>query len=474
MKKLHKLIVIQFSKSFIPTFLVVLFMLLMQFIWKYIDDLAGKGLSPWVIGQLMFYFSASIIPMVLPLSILLASIMTFGNLGETYEIVAAKASGVSIWRLFFPLLGVIGLLGLFGFYTSNVLIPKANLKKGALLYDIRQQKPTLLIQAGVFFNGIEGISLRVKDKNSETGEMTDIVIYDQRSGGSKPIIITAEKGKMSLSKDKQFLFFTLYNGNRYEEMDKQQDYEKTYPHTTFSFREEQIIFDLQAFNFSRTDESLFKNHYQMLDIVQLNKGHDSLSNLMQVKLAGLKVSLNSYFHFNDSLRRNIKPIIDTAVKDSLLAHFDRFNQQLLVSAALNHARSARGYVDYAISDVGDTARIRNKFDMEWHRKFTLSVACIIMFFIGAPFGAIIRKGGFGMPLVISVIFYIVYHILSITGEKMVKTDTATAFSGMWIAILILTPVGILLTYLASTDSSLFDKASWKSAFMRLIFWVKRK
>ncbi len=201
---------------------------------------------------------------------------------------------------------------------------------------------------------------------------------------------------------------------------------------------------------------------------------DSLSNLIQVKLSGLKVSLNSYFHFNDSLRRNIKPIIDTAVKDSLLAQFDRFNQQLLVSAALNHARSARGYVDYAISDVGDTARIRNKFDMEWHRKFTLSVACIIMFFIGAPFGAIIRKGGFGMPLVISVIFYIVYHILSITGEKMVKTDTATAFSGMWVAILILTPIGILLTYLASTDSSLFDKASWKSAFMRLIFWVKRK
>ncbi len=445
----------------------------MQFVWLYIDDLAGKGLSAWVIAQLMFYFSASIIPMALPLSILLASIMTFGNLGETYELVAAKAAGVSIWRLFTPLILVMVLLGFFGFFTSNVLIPKANLKKGALLYDIKQQKPSLLIQDGTFYNGIEGISMRVEKRDAETGEMKNIVIYDQRQGGSKPVIITAERGKMIMGEDKRYLFFTLYNGARYEEMERQQQYDKTYPHTTFTFKEEQIVFDLQAFKFSRTDESLFKNHYQMLDVVQLNKGYDSLTTLMQHKNGLLKTSLDAYYHLNDSVNKKYKPIAP-AKADSLLAPYNRFEQQMLVTAALNTARSAKGYVDYSISDVGDTERTRIRFDIEWHRKFTLSVACLVMFFIGAPFGAIIRKGGFGMPVVISVIFYIIYHILSITGEKMVKTESTTAFSGMWLSVMVLAPIGILLAYLASTDSSLFDKASWKSAFKRLLFWAKRK
>lgn len=445
----------------------------MQFVWLYIDDLAGKGLSAWVIAQLMFYFSASIIPMALPLSILLSSIMTFGNLGETYELVAAKAAGVSIWRLFMPLIVVMVFLGFFGFFTSNVLIPKANLKKGALLYDIKQQKPSLLIQDGTFYNGIEGISMRVEKRDAETGEMKNIVIYDQRQGGSKPVIITAERGKMVMGEDKRYLFFTLYNGARYEEMERQQQYDKTYPHTTFTFKEEQIVFDLQAFKFSRTDESLFKNHYQMLDVVQLNKGYDSLTNLMQHKHVLLKTSLDAYYHLNDSVNKKYK-VIAPVKADSLLAPYNRFEQQMLVTAALNTARSAKGYVDYSISDVGDTERTRVRFDIEWHRKFTLSVACLVMFFIGAPFGAIIRKGGFGMPVVISVIFYIIYHILSITGEKMVKTESTTAFSGMWMSVMVLAPVGIILAYLASTDSSLFDKASWKSAFKRLLFWAKRK
>ncbi|MES2691324.1 MAG: LptF/LptG family permease, partial [Bacteroidota bacterium] len=301
MKKLHLLIVQQFVKSFIPTFLVVIFILLMQFIWIYIDDLAGKGLSLWVIAQLMFYLSASIIPMALPLSVLLASIMTFGNLGETYELVAAKAAGISIWKMFMPLMIVMVVLGIFGFFTSNVIIPQANLKKGALMYDIKQQKPTLLIQDGVFFNGIEGISMRVGKRDKETDELTDIVIYDQRQGGGKPIIITAEKGRMFMGDKQRYLFFTLFNGVRYEEMDKQQGYEKNFMHTKFIFKEEQIVFDLQAFKFSRTDESLFKNHHQMLNVVQLNQGYDSLGGVMIAKNRVLKTSLDAYFHFNDSL-----------------------------------------------------------------------------------------------------------------------------------------------------------------------------
>ena len=470
MKKLHLLIVRLFAKSFVPTFFVVLFILLMQFIWLYIDDLAGKGLSAWIIAQLLFYFSASIIPMALPLSILLSSIMTFGNLGETYELVAAKAAGVSIWRMFMPLIFVMLFLGLFGFFTANVLIPQANLKKGSLLYDIKQQKPTMLIQDGAFFNGIEGISMRVGKRNRQTDELTDIVIYDQRLGGSKPIIITAEKGKMDMSDDKRYLFFTLYNGARYEEMDKQQHYERNYPHTTFTFSEEKIVFDLQAFKFSRTDENLFKNHYQMLNVVQLSHGFDSLGQVVVTKTNLLKQNLNTYLRLDDSLYANMKPIFDTATQDSILNHLPRYQQQAAVATALNNARSAKGYVDYCVSDVGETLNTRIRFDIEWHRKFTLSIACIVMFFIGAPFGAIVRKGGFGLPVVISVVLYILYHIFTITGEKMVKTEASSAPFGMWLAIMVLSPIGILLTYLASTDSGLFDKASWKAAFKRLTTW----
>lgn len=469
MKKLHLLIVQQFAKSFIPTFLVVMFILLMQFVWLYIDDLAGKGLSFWIIAQLMFYFSSSIIPMALPLSILLASIMTFGNLGESYELVAAKAAGISIWRMFQPLMMVMLFLAFFGFFTSNVLIPKANLKKGSLLYDIKQQKPSILIQDGVFFNGIDGISLRVGKRDKNTDDLSDIVIYDQRQGGSRPVIMTAEKGKMVMSDDKRYLYFTLYNGARYEEMDRQSGYDRNFPHTTYNFGEEKIVFDLQAFKFSRTDENLFKNHHQMLNVMELNKGYDSLSMILAYKAKMLYRNLNNYYHLDDSLYNKLQPISLATLPDSIINNHMLFTQQQAVATALNNARSAKGYVDYGVSDMEDTIRTQIRYDIEWHRKFTLSVACLVMFFIGAPFGAIIRKGGFGMPVVISVILYIVFHILSIVGEKMVKTEAATASSGMWMAILILSPVGVLLTYLAANDSGLFDKASWVSLGKKLLF-----
>jgi lipopolysaccharide export system permease protein len=472
LKKLHLLIVQQFVRAFVPTFLVVTFILLMQFVWLYIDDLAGKGLSFWVIAQLMFYFSASIVPMALPLSILLASIMTFGNLGESYELVAAKAAGVSIFRMLQPLFIVMLILGVFGFFTSNVLIPKANLKKGSLLYDIKNQKPSILIQDGVFYNGIEGISLRVGKRNKETDELTDITIYDQRSGGSRPIIITAESGNMEMSEDKRYLFFTLFNGARYEEMDKQSNYDRNFPHTTFTFKEEKIVFDLQAFKFNRTDENLFKNHHQMLNVLQLNSGYDSLTVLMYQKAQMLRQNIAIYVRRPDTIWKKTTPFVEAGTTDSIISHINKFTRANAVSAALNNARSGKGYVDYALTDINDTRKTRVRFDIEWHRKFTLSVACLVMFFIGAPFGAIIRKGGFGMPVVISVLFYIIFHIISIVGEKMVKTEAATALSGMWLAIMVLTPVGLILIYLAANDSGLFDKAVWVSLVKR-IFFIKK-
>lgn len=474
MKKLNSLIALTFLRSFVPTFLVVMFILLMQFIWLYIDDLAGKGLSWLVIAQLMFFFSASIIPLALPLSILLSSIMAFGNLGETYELVAAKAAGISIWKIFRPMFVIMIGLSLFAFFTSNILIPKANLKKSALLYDIKQQKPTVLISDGVFYNGIEGITMRVGKKDKETEELHDIVIYDNRAGGRHSTVIVAERGRITMSEDKRYMFFNLYNGARYEEMDQQQAYDRTYPHTTLSFSEEQIVFDMYAFNLNRTDESLFKDNYQMLNIVQLKNATDSLNHNVLVKGNTLKSNLDQFFHLNDSLYGRFKahpvPLDSLEIRKGV----DGTSGLHIVTNALNAARSAKGYVDFSMNEIKDTQKLVVRHEIEWHRKFTLSIACIVMFFIGAPFGTIIRKGGFGMPVVISVLLYIFFHILSITGEKMAKTMTSTPASGMWLAIMVLIPIGFFLTYQAANDSGLFDKSAWMKLGKRFMFWQNNK
>jgi len=444
----------------------------MQFIWLYIDDLAGKGLSWFTIIQLMFYFSASIIPLALPLSILLSSIMTFGNLGETYELVAAKAAGISIWQIFRPMLFVMVGLSFFAFFTSNILIPKANLKKSALLYDIKQQKPSVMVSDGVFYNGIEGITMRVGRKDKKTEQLYDIIIYDNRGGAPHSTVIVSEHGHITMSEDKRFMFLTLFNGARYEEMDRQASYERSFPHTTYTFSEEKIIFDMYDFKLNRTDEALFKDNYQMLNILQLNHAIDSLNSYNQSKNDNLKKSLDQFFHLNDTMYGHLKPKatkIDVKYYD-LIKNVTPATQDFVLNSALNEARSAKGYIDYSISDLGGIENLVIRHDIEWHRKFTLSVACLVMFFIGAPFGTIIRKGGFGMPVVISVILYIIFHILTITGEKMAKTQSSTPISGMWLAIMVLIPVGFFLTYQAANDSGLFDKSAWVKLVHRITKW----
>jgi lipopolysaccharide export system permease protein len=437
----------------------------MQFIWIYIDDMAGKGIGLVVIAKLMFFFSASIIPLALPLSILLSSIMTFGNLGETYELIAAKAAGVSIWRIFKPMFVVVFMLALFGFFVSNVLIPQATLKHKALLYDIKQQKPTLLIRDGVFYNGIEGISMRVGRKDPKTGELFDIIIYDNRGGEQNPVVVTAQRGTMNMSEDGRYMFFNLFNGYRYEEMEKQSNYYKSYPHLGISFAEEEVVFDMYAFNLNRTDESLFKDGYQMLNVLELQEKIDSLTELLNNKYKYTYTYANMYYRFNDSLYAHVKPapvvVPVQYLADSLPA--DRANALTL---ALSNARSMKSIVDFVLTDTKETRKMIIRYKIEWHRKFTLSVACIIMFFIGAPFGSIIRKGGFGMPVVISVLLYLVFHIVSLTGDKMAKTQSASPAFGMWLSIMVLFPIGLFLTYQAANDSGLFDKSAWVNLIRR--------
>ncbi len=453
-----------------------MFILLMQVVWLYVDELVGKGLDWSLIAELMFYFSASLIPQALPLSVLLSSIMTFGNLGESYELVAAKAAGISTMKIFRPMIVVMVGISIFAFFVSNILIPQANLKRSSLLYDVRQKKPSLAISEGVFYTGIEGITMRVGKKDKTTQEMFDIMIYDQRENNMYPVIITAKHGTMGMSEDKRFLFFKLYEGARYEEMEKQDGYYNSYPHTKASFSQEQIAFDLNNFKFNRTDESLFKHHFEMLNIVQLGHNSDSLDSVASAKTAYIKTMAQPYCQWmqndNDSIYlKNYKPHLIALADSNLYSHFTEVEKSVAINNATNNARAVKNMIDYSISEYDDLTKLRARHKIEWHRKLTLAVACFVMFFIGAPLGSIIRKGGFGLPIVISVLLYLGFHIVSLTGEKAAKTLAWTPLDGMWLPIAVLFPLGLFLTFQASNDSQLLDKSAWVNLFKR-IFRIK--
>jgi lipopolysaccharide export system permease protein len=435
----------------------------MQVIWLYVDELIGKGLEWQIIAELMFYFSASLIPQALPLSILLSSIMTFGNLGESYELVAAKASGISIWKMFKPMAVVMLFVALFGFFVANVLIPQANLKKGSLLYDVRQQKPALAIKEGVFSQDIPGITIRVGKKDRHTQELQDIIIYDQRESQLHPVIIYAKKGKMSSSEDNRYLFLNLIDGGRYEELERVKGYYYAQQHSTMTFGEERIAFDLNSFKFNRTDENLFKSHWEMLNVIELGRASDSLDKVAIDKFESLKGYIRPYYFFSkyeldsSSKLQKINPILVQSREKNITSHFHDIPTSAIYSNALMAARSVKNIVEYSINEYKDLNRLRSRHKIEWHKKFVLSIACIVMFFLGAPLGSIIRKGGFGLPIVISVLLYVGFHIVSLSGEKAAKTEAWSALQGIWFGLAVFAPIAFFITYQAANDSQLFDK-----------------
>lgn len=462
MKKFYLLIINSFLRAFFPTFLIVMLILLMQVVWLYVDELIGKGLDWLVIAELLFYFSASLIPQALPLSVLLASIMTFGALGESYELVAAKASGISIWKMFRPMLGIMVLIALFGFFVSNILIPQANLKRGSLLYDVRQQKPSLAIKEGVFSQDIPGITIRVGKKDRNTQELQDIIIYDQRQSQLHPVILYAKRGNMTMSEDGRYLFLNLSQGGRYEELEKVKGYYYSQPHTTTTFNEERVAFDLNSFKFSRTDENMFKQHWEMLNVIELQDASDSLTEVRKQKHKELTGFVQPYYYFSrcnaDSTLQvaNGNKIKARSKEPDITSHFPEINTQTLYGNATNSTRSVKNIIEYSINEYKDLYRLQVRHKIEWHRKFILSIACLVMFFIGAPLGSIIRKGGFGLPIVVSVLFYVCYHIVSLSGEKAAKTLAWTPLQGMWLGIAVFVPIGFFITWKASNDSKLFN------------------
>jgi len=463
-KRLHVLIIKTYIGPLIVTFFIALFILLMQFLWNYIDELVGKGLSWEIISELMLYASATLVPMALPLAILLSSLMTFGNLGENYELIALKSSGISLLRILTPLVLLSMIISVGAFYFSNNVLPFTNLKMGSLLFDVRQKQPEINIAEGVFYNGIDNYSIRIDNKDKKKGMMYGIMIYDHTQRNGNTAVIVADSGKMSITADQICLILQLYHGYSYLEMQENKRNSKlqTHPMRRDNFDEQQMLFKLSGAELNRTDEGLFKKHYQMLNIRQLTYAEDSLNkSLIERKTAISKSLLTNYYYKQEKNKRNENnPVVNITDYhtdfDSLFSGMDKYDKKKSIETALNYARSARSYISSVKDDIEGRNKLIRKHQIEWHRKFTLSFACFVLFFIGAPFGAIIRKGGFGLPMVISVLFFILYYIISISGEKFVKESMWPPFLGMWMPSFILLPAGVFLTYKAATDSVLLN------------------
>lgn len=442
-------------------------MLLMQFLWKYIDDLVGKGLDWIIIAKLMVYVSITLVPLALPLSILLSSIMTFGNMAEHFEITACKSAGMSLQRIMRPLIVTAILICITAFYFSNVILPLANLKMNALLYDVRQQKPALYIKEGVFYNGIDGYSIKIGEKDSDGKTLHNIMIYDHRENRGNTNLIIAESGSMVMSQDERFLILTLNEGTSYEEKASSPG-KNNRPLMRSEFEQQVVRFDLSSFKMTRTNEQLFKDNYQMLNLKQLNAAADSISRKLQSKEYELfQRAETGYALFPDSLYQSDTLAYPELPEDKFLLNFPAEKRGKIINSALITSRSMKSITDDLIQEIEARARVLAKHRIEWHRKFTLSFACLILFFIGAPLGAIIRKGGLGLPVVISIVLFVLYHIISISSEKFAREGVLTPFQGMWMSSMVLLPVGIFLTYKATTDSAIFDRDSYIRFFKRL-------
>jgi len=468
-KKLDKLILKAFIGPFVATFFIAFFVLMMQSLWKYIDDLVGKDLDFITIGQFLWYASASLLILAIPIAILISSIMTFGNLGESFELVAIKSSGISLLRFMRPLIWFSVLLCFVSFYFANNVIPYANLKFKTLYYDILFKKPALDLKEGRFYTQITGYAIKIGKKEKDQKTIHNVVIYEQM-GSLQDNSIVAESGIMQTSPDKKYLEFILKNGFRYSERGNMGDSITEF--IRLGFKEYKKLFDVSQLQMKKSSDTMFKNDAKILSIGQLNRSIDSLKKLQD----SLKKKLNhevevqfDYAKIKDSIKVKPSDEIKPAVKkvktfDDYIPDSIKYN---VFERAINTSNNLRSTYQFSGQDYQNKQQEIRIGKVEWHRKFSFSLACLVLFFIGAPLGSIIRKGGFGMPLVAAIIFFIIFHLLNIFGEKFAKENVTSVVFGMWLAIFVLVPIGIFLTYKAMHDSQLFNKEFYYRAFKRI-------
>ena len=467
-------------KKFIPpfflTFFLCLLIILMQFLWKYVDDLVGKGLEWYLILELLFYASATFVSLALPLAVLLSSLMTFGNLGEKYEIVAMKSAGISVMRLMRPLAFIAILITAFSFWFSESVVPVANVKLRTLLYEIREQKPTLSISEGVFYDGLGDYTIRIGKKNRDNERIEDVLIYDHSKHQGNVTGTYAKRGTMTMTPDKKHFILTLYDGYFWDETRSEGGDNSSLPFFFAKFDQQYMRIDLSSFEMQKVDESFFKSSNKAMKMRELSKKLDT----MAVYLDDLKGSLGRKYFDQSSfyqmagvsnpdfqIKADVKPFPDlqTLPIDKRLQIMDMASMKIKGSIAQIQPSNDIFTIDQETMYL---------YEIEWHRKIVMPLACLLFFFIGAPLGTIIRKGGIGVPLVVTVVFFAFYFVISIIGEKMAKSGDLTVWIGMWLSTFILAHIGVFLTYKATNDSAVLSPDAYDNLFKKIKQFFHKK
>jgi lipopolysaccharide export system permease protein len=456
----------------------------MQFLWKYLDDLVGKGLDTYIIIELMFYAAMNLSPMAFPLSVLMASVMTFGTLGERFELLAIKASGVSLLRIMKPLIFFNAFVTIGAFFLANDVIPVTNAKFAALLWSVKEQRPEMIIKEGAFSNDIDGYSIKVNKRDNDSNLLHGIMIYDHTEGKGNVAVTIADSGYLNISDDKQFMILTLFNGESYTDVKPGNRNEKnTYPFRRERFKMQEVVINVKDYDLKRADENFFKDGYRMLKNKQLAGQIDSLKIQYEQreKVAAFNVSYNSALndevinHFKvDSLKKvKVENEPTEAINfDSLYAGISKENKIIVLEAAQSAAQSNQRNIIQSSTDLYNQIKWLNRHVNEWHRKYTLALACIIFFFIGAPLGAIIRKGGFGTPMVVSVLLFISYYLVSMIGENVAREGVWIPAFAMWFSTFFYLIIGIFLSHQAVTDSLLLNKEVYGRFFGKFFYRKK--
>ena len=471
-KKLYLFVIKSFLQLFAGTFLVCLFIFMMQFLWQKIEDLVGKGLEIWVLAQFFFYSALMLIPMSLPLAILLATLITFGNFGERCELLAMKAAGIPLIKVMRPLIVVVICISGLSFYFQNVIGPRATTELYALIFSMKQKSPELDIPEGAFYHELDGYNLYVQKKNKETGMLYDVMIYNFSDGFENAHIIVADSGRMEMTPDKKYLNLHLYSGEQFENLKTQSMAQKNVPYRRESFREKHSLIEFDA-NFNQMDASVLSNQAAAKGMKELGHSIDSMNARFDSIGRG---------YYTDSRRITYKKVELTSADstrleqnqarsinvDSLFNVQSHKKREQLIQSAMSRVQSQSSDLSmksFITSDGDKNIRRHQKF---WWEKITLSLACIIFFFIGAPLGAIIRKGGLGMPVIISVVLFIFYYIIENTGSKMAREGELQMWFGVWISTMVLVPLGGWLTYKANGDSVVFNIDAYKAFFIKLL------
>ena len=471
-----------FLPLFMMTFFICLFIVLMQFLWRYIDDLVGKGFEVALIGELFCYAALSMVPMALPLSILLASLMAFGNLGEHFELTAMKASGVSLIKVMSPLMVFLTVVAVGAFFFQNDVLPVSQVKMYSLLYSMRQKSPELDIPESTFYDQIDGYNLFVKSKNRETGTLHDVMIYDVSAGFGYANVIVADSGHLSFTDDKKHLYLELYHGESFEDLkdDRQKKDRNGMLYRRETFRQKEIMIPFDA-TFNRMDDESMRSQYIGKNMAELNHTIDSVG--LRIDSMGDDFARAMKAETLCGLpQRRVVTRDDQEVEvgimqvempaplnvDSIFNASSPLQKVEYVEAAKTKATHVRQNMEFRSVAVEDASKTVRRHQIELQKKFTLSFACLIFFFIGAPLGAIIRKGGLGTPIVVSVLLFIAYYIVDNMGYKLARDGRWPVWEGIWLSSEVLLPLGVFLTYKAVNDSAVFNPDAYRNFFRRLV------